>query len=65
MKILKTEQEYRYEDFHALQCGHCRKKLWDLGSEIIGSARIICPQCAAVFSFEPIRWRVLADTQGK
>ena len=65
MKILKSEQEYKYEDFQALQCGNCRKKLWDMGREIIGSARISCPQCATVFSFEPIRWRVLAETPEK
>ena len=61
MKTLKTEQEYIYKDFKALQCGTCKKKLWDKGAEINNSSQIRCPQCATLYSFETIRWRVLAD----
>jgi len=61
MKILKNEQEYKYDDFRKMQCGICKKKLWDKGQEIIITARLQCPQCSTVFNFEPTRWRVLAD----
>ena len=61
MKILKTEQEYIYVDFRELQCGVCKKKLWDQGPEIDVNQRIKCPQCGTAYSFEPTRWRVLAD----
>ena len=61
MKILKSEQEYIFEDFKELQCGTCKKKLWDKGMEIINNTRIRCPQCGTIYSFEPTRWRVLAD----
>ena len=61
MKVLKTEQEYIYDDFRELQCGTCRKKLWDRGLDITGTGRLQCPQCRTVYSFEPTRWRVLAD----
>jgi len=61
MRILKSEHEYKYDDFKALQCGICKKKLWDKGPEIISSSQIKCPQCSTVYSFEPRRWRVLAD----
>ena len=65
MKLLKSEQEYKYDDFRELQCGNCKKKLWDKGQEIINNTRIRCSQCGTVYSFEPIRWRVLADTPEK
>jgi phage FluMu protein Com len=61
MKVLKSEQEYKYDDFRELQCGICKKKLFDKGQEIITNTRIRCPQCGTVYSFEPTRWRVLAD----
>ena len=61
MKVLKSEHEYKYDDFRELQCGVCKKKLWDKGQEIINTTSIKCPQCGTVYSFEPIRWRVLAD----
>ena len=61
MKILKTEQEYIYDDFREMQCGICKKKLWDKGQEIIDNTRIRCPQCGTIYNFEPTRWRVLAD----
>lgn len=61
MKMLKSENKYIYDDFRELQCGVCKKKLWDKGQEINNTARITCPQCGTVYSFEPIRWRVLAD----
>ena len=61
MKVLKSEQVYKYDDFQKMQCGICKKKLWDKGREIIIRARIKCPQCSTVFSFESTRWRVLAD----
>jgi hypothetical protein len=44
-----------------LQCGTCKKKLWDKGAEINNSSQIRCPQCATLYSFETIRWRVLAN----
>ena len=62
MKLLKSEQEYKYDDFRELQCGSCKKKLWDKGQEIINNTRIRCSQCGTSYSFEPTRWRVLADT---
>ena len=61
MKILKTEQEYRYDDLRELQCGTCKKKLWDIGREIVKSSVIRCPKCGTIYSFEPVRWKVLAD----
>lgn len=61
MKILKSEHQYVYDDFKELQCGVCKKKLWDLGQEIVNNSKIRCPQCGTVYSFEPTRWRVLAD----
>ena len=61
MKILKSEHEYKYDDFRELQCGTCKKKLFDKGQEIITTTRIRCPQCGTIYSFEPTRWRVLAD----
>lgn len=61
MKILKSEHQYVYDDFRKLQCGVCKKKLWDLGQEIVNNSKIRCPQCGTVYSFEPTRWRVLAD----
>ncbi len=61
MKILKSEHEYKYDDFRELQCGICKKKLFDKGQEIINTTRIRCPQCGTIYSFEPTRWRVLAD----
>jgi len=63
MKILKNEHEYVYEDFRALQCLICKKKIWDKGREIVISNRIECPQCRTVYSFEPTRWRVLTEIQ--
>ena len=65
MKLLKSEQEYKYDDFRELQCGICKKKLWDKGQEITNNTRVRCSQCGTVYSFEPIRWRVLADTPEK
>jgi DNA-directed RNA polymerase subunit RPC12/RpoP len=65
MKVLKTEQEYIYEDFKALQCGICKKKLWDKGAEINKSSKIRCPQCGTFYTFEAIRWRVSADIPGE
>ena len=62
MKVLKTEKEYIFEDFRELQCGTCKKKLWDNGLEIINNTRIRCPKCGTIYSFQPTRWRVLADT---
>ncbi|MBW2466839.1 MAG: hypothetical protein JRF02_06010 [Deltaproteobacteria bacterium] len=64
MKILKSEQEYTFDDFRKLQCSVCKKKLWDKRSEIVNSLKIRCPQCSTIYSFEPIRWRVLADIAG-
>ncbi len=61
MKILKSEHKYNYDDFSELQCGICKKKLWDQGQEIINNRKIRCPQCSTTYSFEPIKWRVLAD----
>jgi NAD-dependent SIR2 family protein deacetylase len=61
MKVLKSEQEYIYGDFRELQCGVCKKKLWDKGQEIIKNTSIRCPQCGTTYSFEPTRWRALAD----
>jgi len=61
MKLLKNEQHYVYDDFQELQCGICKKKLWDTGQEIITKAKLRCPECGTVYSFEPTRWRVLAD----
>ena len=61
MKVLKSEQEYKYDDFSRLQCGVCKKKLWDKGQEIINNKKIRCSQCGTVYTFEPTRWRVLAD----
>ena len=61
MKMLKSEQEYKYDDFRELQCSVCKKKLWDKGQEIITNNRIKCSQCSTVFNFEPTRWRVLVD----
>ncbi|MFC1844381.1 hypothetical protein ACFLZ5_06280 [Thermodesulfobacteriota bacterium] len=61
MKALKSEQDYKYADFQEMQCGICKKKLWNKGQEIINNTRIQCPQCSTVFNFEPVRWRVLAD----
>ena len=61
MKILKSEQLYIFDDFRELQCGICKKKLWDKGREIVANTEIRCPQCGATYSFEPIRWRVQAD----
>ena len=61
MKVLKSEQEYMYDNFRALQCGICKKKLFDKGQRIINSSRIRCSQCGTIYSFEPTRWRVLAD----
>ncbi len=61
MKSLKPEQEYIYDDFKALQCGACQKKLWDKGTEINRVARIRCPRCGTLYSFEATRWRVLAE----
>jgi len=61
MKILKSEQQYIYDEFKELQCGVCKKKLWDKGQEIVNNTKIRCPQCGTVYSFEPTRWRVLAD----
>jgi len=61
MKVLKSEHEYRYDDFSKLQCGICKKKVWEAGREIISSLKLRCPQCKTMYSFEPIRWRVLAD----
>ena len=65
MKVLKGEQEYKYDDFRELQCGTCKKKLWDKCREIISNTRIACPQCDTIYSFEPTRWRVLADVPGE
>ena len=65
MKVLKSEQEYVYTDFKALQCGMCKKKIWDKGQEIINIKRIQCPQCRTIYSFEPTHWRVLADVHKK
>ena len=65
MKLLKSEQEYKYDDFRELQCGICKKKLWDKGREIINNIDIKCPQCSTIYSFEPTRWRVLADVPEK
>ena len=61
MKILKSGKEYNYEDLKRLQCGTCRKKLWDKGQEIVHSTLIRCPNCGTAYSFESIRWKVLAD----
>jgi phage FluMu protein Com len=62
MKLLKSEQQYVYGDFKALQCGSCKKKLFDMGQEIINFEKLRCPQCGTVYSFEPNRWKVLAET---
>ena len=61
MKLLKNENEYVYDDFREFQCSICKKKMFEMGQEIINNTRIICPQCGTVYSFEPTRWRVLAD----
>ena len=61
MKLLKSEKQYVYDDFRAMQCGNCKTKLWDLGQKIIRSEKLRCPQCGTVYSFEPNRWRVLAE----
>ena len=61
MKLLKNEQHYVYDDFRELQCGVCKKKLWDSGQEIINKAKLRCPACGTVYSFEPTRWRLLAN----
>jgi len=61
MKALKSEQEYTYDDFRKMQCGACKKKLWNKGREIMTNARLQFPQCSTFYSFEPTRWRVLAD----
>jgi hypothetical protein len=37
------------------------KKMFDMGQEIINNSKIRCPQCGTVYTFEPTRWRVLAD----
>lgn len=65
MKLLKSEQVYIYDDFAKLQCFNCKKKLWDKGQEIINTSQVRCPECGTVYSFEPIRWRVLADVPVK
>ena len=65
MKILKSEKNYKYDDFREMQCGNCMKKLWDRGRDILDNGRIKCPGCETVYSFEPIRWRVLADNPVK
>jgi len=65
MKVLKSEQEYKYDDFKKLQCGTCNKKIWDKHRDIISNSRITCPQCGTIYSFEPTRWRVLADVPGE
>jgi uncharacterized Zn ribbon protein len=61
MKKLKNEHEYVYDDFRELQCWACKKKMFDMGQEIINNSKIRCPQCGTVYTFEPTRWRVLAD----
>jgi len=61
MKLLKSEQQYVYDDFKAMLCGSCKKKLWDRGPEIIRLEKLRCPQCGTVYSFEPTRWKVLAE----
>jgi phage FluMu protein Com len=61
MKVLKDENEYRYDDFRELRCGVCKKSLWEAGPEIIRNSKIKCPQCGTVYTFEPTRWRVLSD----
>jgi uncharacterized Zn ribbon protein len=61
MKTLKSENEYIYEDFKELECSNCGKKMFDMGQEIIAENHITCPLCNTVYSFEPTRWRVLAD----
>ena len=61
MKVLKSENEYVYADFREVQCGVCKKKMFDIGQEIIKNTQIKCPQCSTTYSFEPTRWRVLAD----
>ena len=65
MKVLKSEHEYRYHDFSEMQCGHCGNKLFDQGAEVAVNNKLTCPQCSTVYSFEPTRWRVLADVPGK
>jgi hypothetical protein len=55
MKMLKSEQEYKYGNFRELQCAVCKKKA--MGQR----HRIKCSQCSTVYNFEPPRWRVLAD----
>ena len=62
MKVLKNESEYIYDDLRELQCSVCQKKLWDQGPEVNRAGRIRCPQCGTVYSFEPVRWKVLADS---
>ena len=62
MKVLKDEHEYIYNDFRELKCGVCKKNLWDKGQDIINNARIRCPQCGTIYTFEPIRWRVLSES---
>jgi uncharacterized Zn ribbon protein len=61
MKLLKTERQYAYDDFKAMQCSGCKKKFWDMGQEIVNSAKLRCPQCGIVYSFEPVRWKVLTE----
>jgi len=41
--------------------GICQKKLWDAGREKTTSLKLRCPLCGTFYSFEAIRWRVLAD----
>ena len=62
MKVLKNEHEYKYKDCVKLQCGHCNKKLFEKGQEVINDSRIKCPRCGTVYNFEPTLWRVLSDT---
>jgi DNA-directed RNA polymerase subunit RPC12/RpoP len=61
MKLLKSQKQYVYDDFKAMQCGGCKKKFWDRGPEIVRFAKLRCPQCGIVYSFEPIRWKVLKE----
>ena len=61
MKILKSKRQYVYDDFKKLQCEACKKKLWDRGPEIVDRQRLRCPQCGMIYSFEAIRWKVLAE----
>ena len=65
MKLLKSEHEYAYDDFRELQCGICKKKMFDMGQEILNNTRIKCAQCGTVYTFEATRWKVLADVPEK